>query len=757
MALQDLCITAARRYFDYLTQERKGLIAIPIRNKAAVGADLWQLKVTRRLYDVDAIAIQVRGQSYGAHEGGHFAVDSYDEETGVLLIKLRREIPGFEEALDDEIQVISNLRFLVERVGKWFVANGHECCLPIQTEEQAPPSPLDLSEQQTAAYEAALKSGCCYIWGPPGTGKTRYVLASAVIARLLQGRRVAILAPTNLALDLAFSSMIEAFEGLAACGRAASADGETPGRHSFLRLGVPSRKFADAFPEVCEERGLRHRMEQIKQRALVLETVIRSRKNQDCLESIGSVLGQVERAGELLRDRNARILRRENLLQYARALEKELASVLVKLTGWITGASAQRKVRLEAIRLELGALDEGMAKTELEYADIIRTIGCQRTGSPLLDGLFEEIACLRIFDEHAVHRIENLRIRLSGIHAKTVNFVADAKAHTEAYAEWSVERVERELERILAENEDLRRRATDARLRSARVIGCTVDVFIGRFRDEAMPVDHIFLDEASYTPVIKALTLFRRNVQVTLLGDHKQLPPVCEMGDQTMLQPENHACVLWARSAVFAKQVLGNPVLPDSSLTENLEEPPAAGQFARWTLTRTYRFGQNLASLLDELVYEGIGFTSGAGEGSHVEIEVIPSARSNADRSNRNESQAVCDWIRRNGAVSVAVLSPYRNQVHELRGTIPRELREDIMTVHRSQGREWDTVILSLTDTMQQPVFTDTAEAVGRLVMNTALSRAKRRIVLVCDTQIWSGRKDANRQLISRLIRAAAL
>ena len=258
MALQDLCITAARRYFDYLTQERKGLIAIPIRNKAAVGADLWQLKVTRRLYDVDAIAIQVRGQSYGAHEGGHFAVDSYDEETGVLLIKLRREIPGFEEALDDEIQVISNLRFLVERIRKWFVANGHECCLPIQTEEQAPPSPLDLSEQQTAAYEAALKSGCCYIWGPPGTGKTRYVLASAVIARLLQGRRVAILAPTNLALDLAFSSMIEAFEGLAACGRAASADGETPGRHSFLRLGVPSRKFADAFPEVCEERGLRH-------------------------------------------------------------------------------------------------------------------------------------------------------------------------------------------------------------------------------------------------------------------------------------------------------------------------------------------------------------------------------------------------------------------------------------------------------------------------------------------------------------------
>ena len=79
------------------------------------------------------------------------------------------------------------------------------------------------------------------------------------------------------------------------------------------------------------------------------------------------------------------------------------------------------------------------------------------------------------------------------------------------------------------------------------------------------------------------------------------------------------------------------------------------------------------------------------------------------------------------------------------------------MTVHRSQGREWDTVILSLTDTMQQPVFTDTAEAVGRLVMNTALSRAQRRIVLVCDTQIWSGRKDANRQLISRLIRAAAL
>jgi AAA domain len=401
-------------------------------------------------------------------------------------------------------------------------------------------------------------------------------------------------------------------------------------------------------------------------------------------------------------------------------------------------------------------LDESLLKTQSEFAATIRMIESQVTGSRLLDALYAEVGRLQDFDEDAMQRIEAHRARLSEIHAKTADFVAAAAAHDEEYAEWSVELLERELERVSAEIEELRQRTTDARLVDAGVIGCTVDVFIGRFCDEAMPVDHIFLDEACYTPLIKALTLFRRNIPVTFLGDHKQLPPVCEMDDQTLQQQENQECALWARSAVFAKYLLGDSVPPLQSLLENLEEPPAGQRFPRWTLTRTYRFGQNLAALLDELIYGDIGFTSALEDGSQVEIVVVPSARSDGARCNRNESHAVGDWIQQNGTANVACLAPYKNQVAELRNSLPRELRDDVMTVHGSQGREWDNVILSVTDTMQEPYFTDTGIPIGKLVMNTALSRARKRIVLVCDTHIWSRRRDARRQLISRLILAAA-
>ena len=73
------------------------------------------------------------------------------------------------------------------------------------------------------------------------------------------------------------------------------------------------------------------------------------------------------------------------------------------------------------------------------------------------------------------------------------------------------------------------------------------------------------------------------------------------------------------------------------------------------------------------------------------------------------------------------------------------------MTIHASQGREWDTVVLSAADTEKLPYFTDTALPIGKLVMNTAISRAKNRIVLVFDADYWSQRQDSAQQLLARL------
>ena len=77
----------------------------------------------------------------------------------------------------------------------------------------------------------------------------------------------------------------------------------------------------------------------------------------------------------------------------------------------------------------------------------------------------------------------------------------------------------------------------------------------------------------------------------------------------------------------------------------------------------------------------------------------------------------------------------------------------EINTVHGAQGREWDCVILSVVDTTNK-WFTDSASSVsnGKKVINTAVSRAKRKLILVCDANYWKSRP---RQLIGKLLSIA--
>jgi ATP-dependent exoDNAse (exonuclease V) alpha subunit len=66
------------------------------------------------------------------------------------------------------------------------------------------------------------------------------------------------------------------------------------------------------------------------------------------------------------------------------------------------------------------------------------------------------------------------------------------------------------------------------------------------------------------------------------------------------------------------------------------------------------------------------------------------------------------------------------------------------MTVHRSQGREWDTVFFSASDTGRLagngPFLADTSCHKGKLVVNTAISRSKKYLRFFFDRQFWKGR-----------------
>jgi len=164
--------------------------------------------------------------------------------------------------------------------------------------------------------------------------------------------------------------------------------------------------------------------------------------------------------------------------------------------------------------------------------------------------------------------------------------------------------------------------------------------------------------------------------------------------------------------------------------------------------------------VFNQYVYK-TGFKS-AKEGVSTEIIICnvanPQKARIGTRLNQSESIAIQQYIEAHFKKddSVAVLAPYRAQIDDLKKLIPDFKDEDkILTVHKSQGREWDTVIYSVCDVGngRSPWFTDSTSKISNGInnVNTAVSRAKERLILFCCINDWKDRDD---QLISGLINA---
>ena len=331
-----------------------------------------------------------------------------------------------------------------------------------------------------------------------------------------------------------------------------------------------------------------------------------------------------------------------------------------------------------------------------------------------------------------------------------------------AYEAHTNEELRRLISDLKAQLETIKAQTVEERIKSVSVTGMTLDCFIGRFHETLLPFDHIFVDEAGYAPLVKALTLFRGEIPLTFIGDHMQLGPVCEMDDGNLPVAANGAAIVWRKSSLFLDEAF--LAENQASLVNQLFElhEPRLISFARANLNKTFRFGQNLADVLSTHVYRGLKLFSAVAQ-QNLEIvclNALSAGGAGLPRQSRAEVEAISSYLRERmdlNAVSeeaFAILAPYRAQVALLNDSLVEARRQGrIMTVHKSQGREWDTVIISLVDgRFNRPWFTDTTNKTsdGLHVMNTAVSRARKRLVITCDAGFW-GNADPG-QLIFQLL-----
>ena len=79
---------------------------------------------------------------------------------------------------------------------------------------------------------------------------------------------------------------------------------------------------------------------------------------------------------------------------------------------------------------------------------------------------------------------------------------------------------------------------------------------------------------------------------------------------------------------------------------------------------------------------------------------------------------------------------------------LTEDMDDDVVTVHGSQGREWDVVIFSVTDSFQEAFLTNSRRLESLKQLNTAVSRARKMLILVGDVSDWKRRPG---QLLSEL------
>ena len=653
-----------------------------------------QLILRGRLFDVDGLSIRINGEI----PKEEVTFDNYDENIPSINVLAPEDILSqISKANIQNIQLITNLKWLIARTAATYEEFGYKLRFP----ENAPsfsesdisyPKNIVPTKDQKEAVRTVLNSPLSYVWGAPGTGKTQLVLASSITAHLMKGERVLIVAPTNNAVEQVLRGLLKAIENNPEASRYIDIDKD------IIRMGLATSSFFQDYPQVCERKNTSAEVEKLKEEIAQLELLEKERSIRDLkpiIDQIIDLIHQRDEAGFFAK----------------RKVEKNLISEINILKGRLSPIPEFKFLMSQTNEVNISS-------------DIYR----------IRDHLFNrDIPILEV----------------------------------EKYSTIPTEKICGMIDEFGKQIQELKDYQSTVKMGSSKIIAMTphtLMLYRGRFFPEepAIKIDHVFIDEAGYANMIQMLPVFMMGIPVTFLGDHKQLAPVFQLDAKDVQtwyksdDPYMHYASMWAMPAIYSELALTRDL---DRLTEcylKMREPDLK-RTAVASLTTSHRFGENLARILDRCIYHnGI---SGRDRNT-LEITVINACCEDEGDSNLTEADAVRDYVLTNKRKlgDFAILTPYNAQVEALKGVLGLEYRDDIMTIHKSQGREWDTVIISVRDneyTSRNLTFTSTVKNMdGARVINTAVSRAKKRLVIVCDVEFWTKKVDKN-QLIRNLITEA--
>jgi superfamily I DNA and/or RNA helicase len=257
-------------------------------------------------------------------------------------------------------------------------------------------------------------------------------------------------------------------------------------------------------------------------------------------------------------------------------------------------------------------------------------------------------------------------------------------------------------------------------MQSANIVGITCNK-VGAYDlgNDGIAFDYVIIDEickAMLPEIIMPLTISNKAI---LVGDPKQLPPVFCQEDIHVINDLIEECDLQRYYFI-------------DSFFENTEN--------KVMLNRQYRMVNEIGNLISSLFYQNLleNGLDNPGKDSIVWINYIPSQiwpLDDAEIYNDDECKIAQKLVLeveeeyQKGNITMAVISPYTNQIQRLRRSIHKTSANavvEIDTVDGFQGREADIVIFCITRTRGSLRFFSDPRR-----LNVAISRAKKRLYLI--------------------------
>lgn len=278
--IQELCVNASKTYYNYLDENKLGRVVVEVFGKEIVNVDenIHKLRLAKKLFDLDAIVFfdTTTNQQYDTSQ---IKIIEYDIDGNFLIVKVSKGSHFNIGSLHHkDILIVSDLKFLVQRVIDWFTKNGTLVELPAlnaSTDMTLNFFAEQPNEEQTQAIKNIRSTPFSYVWGAPGTGKTQLVLSYVVAQYIEQGEKVAILAPTNNAIEQVLRGVIK------------MTDKAGVDRKQIIRLGNPTKAFAEQFPEVCEAKGVLKKISEIEKQIEILKKVLEAEEVEKQYQKVG--------------------------------------------------------------------------------------------------------------------------------------------------------------------------------------------------------------------------------------------------------------------------------------------------------------------------------------------------------------------------------------------------------------------------------------------------------------------------------------